>query len=297
LVALIIIIFLGNPVFLTRYNLKVIGNAATVLLAVGAGQVWAILLGGIDLSVGGIMAFVSVVFIKSIEAFGYLGFPIALVAGGLAGFLNGLIISRLRIPSFVCTLGVGGILVSLTYLITPAALSPPSSVHKYLDVVNGSILGINNGWFIALGLFLVYFFIQRYTLIGKLVMGVGSNERMARLSGVNIPRVKTVSYVLSGVGAGVAAIILGSYLYSGYPTLGDVYILQSIAVVVVGGTALTGGTGGLPNTLIGALIMSVVQNGMHLVGVTVYAQQAVLGSIIIIAVAVTIDRSKLEIIK
>lgn len=120
---------------------------------------------------------------------------------------------------------------------------------------------------------------------------------MSWLSGLNVTAIKNVAFSLSGFGAAVAGIMLASRQYSGYPTIGTVYILNSIATVVVGGTAMTGGAGGALNTLIGALIMSVLQNGMTVVGIDVYFQQTLLGLLIILSVAVTFDRSKLAIIK
>ena len=112
-----------------------------------------------------------------------------------------------------------------------------------------------------------------------------------------VSRVRITAFTLSGLGAGMAGVLLSSTLYSGYPTLGTVYVLNSIATVVVGGTAMTGGAGGMLNTLVGALIMSVINNGMNVVGIDVYAQQTFLGVLIILAVAISFDRSKLTVIK
>lgn len=294
---LVAILYIGNPSFLSVYNLKTIGSATAILLAVGLGQATVILTGGIDLSVGGVMSLISVVYILSVIKFGLLGFPVALLAACATGLLNGLIFTKLRIPSFVTTLGAGGIYVSITYLLSTAPLAAPYRIHKYLDVVNGSILGIKNSWIIALVVFVTYLIIQKYTYLGRMIYAIGCNEKMSWMSGVHIERSKLLAFVLSGLGAGISGIILSSNLYSGYATLGDVYILESIAVVVVGGTALTGGAGGALNTVIGALIMSMIKNGMTVVGIDVYAQQTFLGILIVIAVAITFDRSKLIIIK
>ena len=117
------------------------------------------------------------------------------------------------------------------------------------------------------------------------------------MSGVNVARSKIFAFVFSGFGSAIAGIILASTLYSGYATLGDIYVLQSIATVVIGGTAITGGVGGVLNTFLGALIMGVIKNGLLLAGVDVYQQQAFLGVLIIVAVAVTFDKSKVSTIK
>lgn len=297
LVILTIILYSGNPSFLSVYNLKTIGSATAILLAVGLGQTTVILTGGIDLSVGGIMSLISVVYTLSVTRFGLLGFPIALLVACAAGLLNGLIFTKFRIPSFVTTLGTGGIFVSLTYLLSAAPLAAPYKIHKYLDVINGSIFGLKNSWILGLVVFAGFFILQKYMYLGRAIYAIGSNEKMSWMSGLDVERSKLLAFVLSGLGAGISGIILSSNLYSGYATLGDVYVLESIAVVVVGGTALTGGAGGALNTLVGALIMSMLKNGMTVVGIDVYAQQTFLGVLIVIAVAITFDRSKLLIIK
>ncbi|MBD3308843.1 ABC transporter permease [candidate division KSB3 bacterium] len=294
---LVLILYIGNPSFLSVYNLKTVANSTTVLLGVGLGQAFVILTGGIDLSVGGVMSLISVVYILGLAKFGLLAFPLVLIVSALAGLLNGFILTRFRIPSFVTTLGTGGIFVSLTYLLSAAPLTPPSSSYKYLDIINGSMAGIKNGWILAIIVFAVYFILQNYTYLGRSIYAIGSNEKMCWMSGIAVKRTKMLAFMFSGLGAGISGMVLASNLYSGYPSLGEVYILESIAVVVVGGTALTGGAGGALNTLIGALIMSVIKNGMMVVGIDVYAQQTFLGVLIVIAVALTFDRSKLIIIK
>lgn len=294
----IVVIFVGiNRSFLSAYNLKTIGNLTAILLTAGLGQGLVILTGGIDLSVGGIISLISVVYLLGLEVFGYASLLIALVVACGAGFLNGMIFTRARIPSFVCTLGTGGIFVSITYLLSEAPISVSPKHFDYLDIINGTTLGINNGWLAALVVTLGYFVIQKYTYLGRTIYAIGSNERMSWMSGINVNRSKLFAFMLSGVGAGVSGIILASNLYSGSAIFGDLYVLESIAVVVVGGTALTGGAGGVLNTVVGALIMSVFKNGMTVVGIDVYAQQTFLGILIIIAVAVTFDRSKVMVVK
>ena len=132
LVMLTIILYIGDSSFLSIYNLKTIASATAILLAVGQGQTMVILTGGVDLSVGGIMSLISVVYILSVTRFGLLGFPIALLVACAAGLLNGLIFTKLRIPAFVTTLGTGGIFVSLTYLLSAAPLAAPYKIHKHL---------------------------------------------------------------------------------------------------------------------------------------------------------------------
>jgi len=297
LLALVIVFFIGSKNFLSLYNIKAILNSSIILLAVGLGQCFVILSGGIDLSVGGIMSLVSILYIIGLEKFGLLSFPLTVIIGCAAGLLNGILYTKLRIPSFICTLGTGGIFVSISYLLSPAPLSVSYRLSKYIDLVNGSIFGIKNIWFIALIIFGLYFILQNYTYFGRTNYVIGNNEKMCWMSGVNVARSKIFAFVLSGFGSAIAGIILASTLYSGYATLGDIYVLQSIAVVVIGGTALTGGVGGALNTFVGALIMGAIKNGLLVAGIDVYQQQAFLGLLIIIAVALTFDKSKIKIIK
>lgn len=297
LLALVIVFLIGSKNFLSLYNIKVILNSSIILLAVGLGQCFVILSGGIDLSVGGIMSLVSIVYIIGLEKFGLLSFPLTMLVGCAAGLLNGILYTKLRIPSFICTLGTGGIFVSISFLLSPAPLSVSYRLIEYIDIVNGSIFGIKNIWFIALVILGLYFILQNYTYFGRTNYAIGNNEKMCQMSGVNVARSKIFASVFSGFGSAIAGIILASTLYSGYASLGDVYILQSIAVVVIGGTALTGGVGGALNTFVGALIMGVIRNGLTVAGIDVYQQQAFLGLLIIVAVAVTFDKTKISIIK
>jgi ribose transport system permease protein len=297
LVALVVIFTVGNPSFVSAYNVSTILNAVTILLAVGLGQVCVILTGGIDLSVGSIMSLVSVVFMMSLGRLGPWAYPLVLVIGLAAGFLNGVIVSKLRIPSFIATLGTQGLLVSIAYLLSAEPLSAPENSYDVLDLVNGHLGPVQAVWIISAGMFAIYFVMQRFTPLGRHIIYLGANERMSWLAGLDIDRARILAFTFAGFGAAVAGIVLSASLYSGYPTIGTVYVLSSIAVVVVGGTAMTGGAGGALNTLVGALIMGVIGNGLTVIGVDVYGQQVFLGILVIIAVAVTFDRKKVAIIK
>ncbi len=296
-VVLVAAFTIGNKSFLSLYNAQTILNAVGILLAVGLGQACVILTGGIDLSVGSIMSLVSVVFMLLLGPLGPWAFPAVLLIGLLSGALNGLIVSKLKIPSFIATLGTQGILLSIAYLLSAGPLSVPDNSYGLVDIVNGAVGPIKSVWIIGLATFAIFFIMERYSRVGRGIIYVGANERMSYLSGLDIDRIRLVAFSMSGLGAAIAGVVLSSTLYSGYPTIGGVYVLNSIAVVVVGGTAMTGGAGGMLNTLVGALIMGILNNGMTVVGVDVYAQQVFLGVLVIFAVAVTFDRSKLAIIK
>jgi len=273
---------LGNENFLSIYNLNTIVGFAAILLMVALGQMCAILIGGIDLSVGGLISFISVVFTVLVKPLGSWVYPICIGIGIFFGFLNGFLLTRVKIPSFIATLGTGGILTSLALLVSATPVNVASSTYPVLDLVNGSFLKIGNGLYIAFLVFLGFYITLRFTVIGRKIFYVGSNIKMSWMSGIAVARTRCIAFMLSGLGASIAGIMISAVRYGGDPVAGQVYVLKSIAAVVVGGTALTGGTGGPVNTLFGTLLMSVLDNGMNVVGIDPYFQQSILGLMIII---------------
>ena len=268
-VALLVVVglafYLGNPNFLTPYNLNTIISFSAILL---------------------------------IKPIGYWAYPACILMGVLAGYLNGLILTRIKIPSFIATLGTGGILTSLAYLVSPRPVNLSPDSYQVVDtVVNGSLLGVSNVLYIGLAVFLLFFAILRFTSTGRNIFYIGSNIKMSWMSGINITRTRNIAFMLSGLGAALVGITMSSIRYGGDPVVGTAYVLNSIAAVVVGGTALTGGTGGVVNTLFGAIFMSMLDNGMNVVGIDQYLQQAILGIMVIIGVTLTFDRTKTPIVK
>jgi ribose/xylose/arabinose/galactoside ABC-type transport system permease subunit len=239
-----------------------------------------------------------VAFILLIKPIGYLAYPACLLIGLLAGYLNGLILTRIKIPSFIATLGTGGILTSLAYLVSPRPVNLAPALYPVVDkVVNGSLLGISNVLYIGLAVLILFYLILRFTSTGRNIFYIGSNIKMSWMSGINIVRTRNIAFMLSGLGAALVGITMSSIRYGGDPVVGTAYVLNSIAAVVVGGTALTGGTGGVVNTLFGAIFMSMLDNGMNVVGIDQYLQQAILGIMVIVGVTLTFDRTKTPIVK
>jgi ribose transport system permease protein len=297
LLAVGLVFSLGNRNFISAYNLGTILSYAMLLLVIGLGQACAVLVGGIDLSVGGIMSFISVSFVIVVQAIGYWAYPLFLLAGALIGAINGMLLTRVKIPSFIATLGTGGILLSLAMIVAPVPVNVPADKWRYLEIFNGSFLGIGNVLVIGLLVFLAYFIVLRFTPTGRNIYYVGSNIKMSWMSGIDIAKTRDAAFMLSGTGAALAGIMVSAVQYGCNPYVGATFVLTSIAAVAVGGTALTGGTGGPVNTVFGALIMSVLQNGMTVVGVDQYFQQSILGLMIIVSVKLTFDRSKSPVIK
>jgi ribose transport system permease protein len=297
LMLLVALFTMGNRNFLSTYNLNTIASYSAILLVVSLGQMSTVLIGGIDLSVGGLMSFISVVFVISLRAVGAWAFPICIVIGVGVGFTNGNILTKIKIPSFIATLATGGILTSLALLVSPLPVDVPALEYGMLEIVNGATFGVANLLLVTLATFLLFFVILRFTTVGRNIYYAGSNIRMSWMSGIDVSGTRNFAFFLSGFAAAIAGIMQSCSQFGGDPALGKVYILQSIAAVVVGGTALTGGTGGPVNTVIGALTLGVVENGMNVVGVDAYFQQSILGLVIIVSVALTFDRSKVGMIK
>ncbi len=288
---------LGNRNFLSLYNLNTILSFSAILLMVALGQMCAILIGGIDLSVGGLVSFISVVFILLIKPIGYLAYPACILLGVLVGYINGSILTRIRIPSFIATLATGGILTSLAYIASPRPVNTAPALYGFLDIVNGSLFKVSNVLYIGLAGLLVFYVILHFTSTGRNIFYVGSNIKMSWMSGIDIARTRNIAFMLSGLGAAITGIVISSIRYGGDPMVGTAYVLNSIAAVVVGGTALTGGTGGVLNTIFGAVFMSMLDNGMNVVGINQYFQQAILGVMVIASVTLTFDRGKTPIVK
>jgi ribose/xylose/arabinose/galactoside ABC-type transport system permease subunit len=164
-------------------------------------------------------------------------------------------------------------------------------------VVNGSLLKVPNVLLIGLAVLILYYVILRFTSTGRNIFYIGSNIKMSWMSGINIVRTRNIAFMLSGLGAALVGITMSSMRYGGDPVVGSSYVLNSIAAVVVGGTALTGGMGGVLNTIFGSVFMSMLDNGMNVVGIDQYLQQAILGVMVIVGVTLTFDRSKTPIVK
>jgi len=298
LVVVGLLFYLGNRNFLSLYNLNTIISFSAILLMVALGQMCTILVGGIDLSVGGLVSFISVVFILLIKPLGYLAYPACLVIGMIVGYINGSILTRIRIPSFIATLATGGILTSLAYIVSPRPVNLAPANYDVVDgIVNGKLLNVSNVLYIGFAVLVLFYVILRFTSTGRNIFYVGSNIKMSWMSGISITKTRNIAFILSGLGAALTGLLISSIRYGGDPMVGNAYVLNSIAAVVVGGTALTGGAGGVINTLFGAIFMSMLDNGMNVVGINQYFQQAILGAMVIVGVTLTFDRTKTPIVK
>jgi ribose/xylose/arabinose/galactoside ABC-type transport system permease subunit len=288
--------------YLSWDNLQVILSLAGIpaILAIGLHQT--IVLGGIDLSVEGVAGICIVLvgmLLKNKFNASDIGFwivPVVMGAGGIAGLLNGLVITRLRIPSFISTLGLSWILAGIAVYINKATTVPLLDTQVQ-GIVNGSFLGIPLIALIALGLALLMQVVQDKTRFGGYVYAIGGDEQLAQQAGVHVNRIKIIVFVIAGVFYGLTALALCTQLGSAHPRTGSNILFPAVTAVAVGGVALTGGIGGAKNAALGALIVTALNEGLVLMYVSPYVQQAVNGIVLIAAVALTIDRRKLGFIK
>lgn len=293
LLVIIIIISILSPNFLSLNNILNVLRQVSINALIAFGMTFVILTGGIDLSVGSILALTGAVTagLMSSGVDPILAMMVGLLLGATLGAINGLIIAKGKVAPFIATLATMTIYRGVTLVYTEGR--PISGLG---DSVTFQLLG--KGYFLGLPIpvvtmiisFIVLYFILKKTTFGRRVYAVGGNEEASILSGINADRIKIYVYALTGLLAALAALILTSRLNSAQPTAGNMFELDAIAAVVLGGTSLTGGRGWIVGTLIGALIIGVLNNGLNLIGVSSFFQQVVKGAVILLAVL--LDRKK-----
>ncbi len=302
----LIVLFIGfsvaSPYFRTFDNFVGILLATAVNGVLALGATFVIITAGIDLSVGTVMTFSAVltgVFITNLG----LPIPIGVIGGVLtgttAGFVSGSLISRLKIPPFITTLGMLYITKGLSLVISELKPIYFNDTPAFREMVMGSVLGkiipgfdIPNAVLILFGAaFLAHIILSR-TILGRYTFALGSNEEATRLSGVNVKVWKTAVYALAGMFSGIGGVLIASRLNSAQPALGAGYELDAIAAVVIGGTSLSGGEGSILGTIIGAFIISTLTNGLRIMSVPQEWQIVVTGGIVILAVFLDIARRR-----
>jgi ribose transport system permease protein len=298
LAVLILLVGIAQPSFLQPGTLIELASDTAVLFILATGVTFVIMLGGIDLSIQSMASLASVIVALTITRLGYGSFLLAIVVGAIAGLLSGIVHVRLKIPSFIATLAMGGVLFSAALVISKErSITLDETGRAYQSWITGRVFGLPNVIFIGLLILAAAHIVQAHTRFGRYSAAIGAGEPAAYASGVKVGRQKIFAFVLSAAFAAVAGVVLAGRLASGSPTLAAELLLPSIAAVVVGGTAITGGVGSIWRTLVGALIISVVRIGMTFLGVNIFAQNIVFGAVLIGAVAITIDRTKIPIVK
>lgn len=295
LIILMVFVSILNPTFLQANNLMNLMRQLIINGFIALGMTFVILTGGIDLSVGSTLALTSAIFAGLLQNGMNTGLAI-LVAVGLGlilGLINGILITKGKLAPFIVTLATMTIFRGLTLVYTdgrPIAGPKDNFAFKFLG--KGQIFGIPFQVILFILAFLCLWIILNKTSLGRKIYAVGGNEKASYISGINIDKVKIWVYVISSLMAVLSGLVLTSRLNSAQPTAGAAYEMDAIAAVVLGGTSMTGGSGSLTGTLIGILILGVLNNGLNLLGVSSFYQQIVKGIVILIAVLIDRKRNK-----
>lgn len=302
LIILVLFFSISSSNFFQFTNIVGILLSTAVIGVLALGSTFVIITGGIDLSVGTVMTLSSVMTGVFITFWGLpmpLGILGGILTGAFCGFLSGLAIAKMKIPPFIATLAMMMIAKGLALVISGTKPIYFNASPGFTEISLGSItksvipgFEIPNAVFIFFGMVILAGIILSKTIIGRYNFALGSNEEAARLSGVNVNFWKVVIYTITGVFTGIAGILMASRLNSAQPALGMGYELEAIAAVVIGGTSLSGGKGTILGTVIGALIMSVLTNGLRILSVPQEWQTVVVGLVIIFAVYADILRRR-----
>ena len=303
-IALALLLLVGafsllSPLFLTTGNLSNILTQIAINVILAVGMTFVILIGGIDLSVGSVMAFCAVVagtVLKlpglSVESAIVLALVASIAVGALCGWVNGAISAWWSIPSFIVTLGMLNIARGAALQWTDAR-----SIYEFPNSFNNfgtaTLMGVPAPFLVALALVAVAWFVLMRTVFGRLIYAIGNNEEAVRLAGHNVMAYKIAAFTICGAAVGVGALIYMTRLTVASPILGIGFELNAIAAVIIGGTSLNGGRGSIIGTLLGACIIGVLANGLILIGVGDFVRQIITGVVIILAVVVDAYRMRL----
>lgn len=301
-IVILVILFTSlEPGFIRTANLKNLLSDTAPLVIMAAGMTSVLLLGSIDLSMGSVCSVANVLTVLLINSMGErisspaLSALIALVAamvfGVFAGLLLGFVHVKLKVPSFIASLGFMSLWQSVAYLITPRPVSIAKALRGSTEWfrINFGVVGLP--LILALCWVAVIYVYQARTTFGKAIYAIGGNERASRISGLNVDRTKIVVFMVNGVCAALGGYFLAAKLRSSAPTVGDPFTLLIVASVALGGTSLSGGRGGVLGTVLGVFTVSIIQNGMNFIGVDAYWQNIVFGIFVLAAVAISVDRS------
>jgi ribose transport system permease protein len=294
LIALCLILTIASNRFLSPSNLLNVLQQISINFTIAIGMSFIILLGGIDLSVGSNTAFCGLIIAILIKNLGLpvgVSIGIGVLCAAAVGLVNGLLITIFDLPPFIATLGLMSIARGAAYTITGG--QPIYTFPESFRAITGRVAGIPLvTTLIMVFLFAIAAYVLKYTRFGRYLYAIGGNENCAHLSGINVKTVKCAAYVISGFCCGIAAVLLTSRLDSAVPTNADGAEMDAIAAVVIGGISMSGGEGNLAGTVIGAMIIGVIANGLNLLNVPQGAQRMVKGMIIVAAVIFDVLRRK-----
>lgn len=297
LVAICVVMAFVNPMFLSGGNLLAIAEQSAVPIVVAVGLTFVILMGGIDLSLAGVMAAVSLttaLLLRNDRNELDLGFGAALIAvalGAALGLVAGVSVARLRVPSFIVTIGTWQIGLGIGLLLF-GGKPPRIRDDDFRGLLGGSFAGLPGMVWVSLVVLMIGLLVQTRTRFGRYAYVIGGSEEIARLSGIPVSRYRMLSFVVAGATAGLAAVLATARIGVGDVGIGGDLLFTTIAGVVIGGTFLTGGRGGVLHSVVGVIVIVVIANAMVLGGVSSYVQQAVQGAVVIAAASIALWRSR-----
>lgn len=291
LIAFIVVLIVFSclsETFRTMDNILIILRQVSILAVLGFGMTFVITAGHIDLSVGSTVALVSLVAAKTISANMGIGFAVvfALLTGLAVGLINGLIVSKLRIPAFLATLGMMSIIRG-TALAWTKTMPVPLSNDTFGGIFNSAMIGgVPVIVFWMLGALAVCILLYNFTPVGNYVKAVGGNATAARFSGISVTKITILVFIISGLLAGLAGLMQLARMKTARPDTGADFAIDAVTAVILGGTSLYGGKGSIINTLIGALLLTTITNALVILGVDANIQQIIKGVIVILAVSI-----------
>jgi ribose transport system permease protein len=290
-----LVVALTTDRFVDAGNLRNLALQVSIVALVAIGSTLVIFTGGVDLSPGSAIALLTMVFAVIVKFGGldlWLGLVATLLLGAILGALNGVLTAYLRIPAFITTLAALSAFRGVAFMFNNG--SPVFEVSPQLEqLFYGSVAGLPLPLLYVLGFFAAAHWLMRWTRLGRSIYAVGGNPRAAHLSGIDVKRTQFLAFVLAGIMAGVGAVLMAARLNSGSPNYGTGLELQAIAAAVIGGASLAGGRGNVLATLLGALTITIVQNGLNLNAVPTSMQNVITGLIILLAVGIDMWRNEI----
>lgn len=315
LFAIIVLAFVFEkiqPNFIGRTNVASMLRDNAVLLIMAVGMTSVLIFGSIDLSMGAMCSVSNVLYVRIIVTFAekfkaqgiedpnYLGVMLLAIAacvavGCASGLLMGIVHVKLKVPSFIASLGFMSVWTSAAYLISNKAEAIPRLMKGTYEWYKIAFIG--KGWIplpliIAIVIAVIFYILQTRTVFGRTIFSIGGNERAARVAGMGVDRTKIIIFALAGMCAALGGVFLAAKIKSSDPTLGDPYTLMMVASCVLGGTSMSGGKGSCLGTILGAVTVTVIKNGLTFIGVDAYWQDVVFGIFVLAMIVLSIDRSK-----
>lgn len=297
LIALGIVIQIITGSFFTRYNTTTNIRTISFTAMVGIGQTLVLLTGGIDLSVAGIAGLSNIIgawLMVNTGLHPYLCVAITVLGGFVCGCLNGLLVTRMRINPFITTLATGEIFTGFIYVLTqgwPIQNIPEAATYLGQGMI-ADIVPMPVVFMLVCGLIFIY--VLRYTSFGRHIYAIGGNENASRIVGINVSRTKTLVYAFSSMMASLAGVLIMCRLGAAQPSTASNWVMPSVTAAIIGGTSLSGGVGGIPGTIIGAALTTVISNAIVLLSISTYWERVITGLVVLAAVTIDIMKKRID---